>query len=187
MISGFDLTRANPAGAIFDAVKLKWMNAQHLRALPNLEIWNEIEPWLKKEGFEFQANDEWKEKSINLFKSYMETALDAVNLYRPLSDKDFVIKPEAEEIFTWEPTKLVLQTWKELVAVEPTEYLTEERFLKIQDLVKEKAGAKGKNLFQPIRVAIIGQPHGAELKILVPLMKKSSLLARADQVLARVK
>ena len=35
----------------------------------------------------------------------------------------------------------------------------------------------------PIRVAVIGQPHGAELKILVPLLHKKSLLSRVDQCL----
>jgi nondiscriminating glutamyl-tRNA synthetase len=108
-----------------------------------------------------------------------------VNLYKPLSDAMYEILPEAAEVFTWEPTKAVLMAWKELVAAEPSEYMTEERFLKIQDLVKEKTGAKGKNLFQPIRVAVIGQPHGAELKILVPLMSKTSLLKRAQMCLER--
>ena len=42
---------------------------------------------------------------------------------------------------------------------------------------------KGKNLFMPIRVAVIGKPQGTELKILVPLMKKSSLIERADKAL----
>ena len=51
---------------------------------------------------------------------------------------------------------------------------------------KESAGVKGKHLFMPIRVAVIGKPHGAELKMLVPLMAKSELLARADKVLASI-
>jgi nondiscriminating glutamyl-tRNA synthetase len=186
MISGFDLTRANPAGAIFDAVKLKWMNSQHLRELSHDEIWKGISPWLLKEGLELPSDKDWQDKSIGVFKSYMETWMDAVNLYRPISDKHFTIKPEADEFFAIESTKSVLSAWKELVAAETADFMTEERFLKIQDQVKEKTSVKGKNLFMPIRIAVIGQPHGAELKILVPLMKKSSLLARVDQALAKV-
>ncbi|MNT96133.1 Glutamate--tRNA ligase [compost metagenome] len=63
--------------------------------------------------------------------------------------------------------------------------MSEDEFLKIQDEVKAKTGAKGKNLFMPIRVAVIGKPHGTELKILVPLIKKSSLVHRADLALAQ--
>ncbi len=185
MISGFDLARTNPAGAVFDAVKLKWMNAQYLRALPNLEIWKMIEPFLAKENFGLPTDSKWREQSVQTFKSYMETLADSVNLYKPLSDSMYQILPEASEVFTWEPTRAVLMAWKELIAAEPEEYMTEERFNKVQDLVKEKTGAKGKNLFQPIRVAVIGQPHGAELKILVPLMSKTSLLKRAEMCLGK--
>lgn len=185
MISGFDLNRVNPAGAIFDAVKLKWMNAQHLRALPNLEIWKLIEPFLMKEGLELPADPKWREQSVAVFKVKMETLADSVELYRPLSDSSYQILPEAEEVYQWESTKAVLSAWRELVAAEASEYMSEERFLKLQDLVKEKAGVKGKFLFMPIRVAVIGKPHGSELQTLVPLMTKASLLRRADMCLAR--
>ena len=35
----------------------------------------------------------------------------------------------------------------------------------------------------PIRVAIIGKPHGAELKQLVPLIEISDLILRANKCL----
>lgn len=185
MVEGFDLSRLNPAGAIFDRVKLKWMNSMHLRAHTDQEIWALIQPFLARENMQFPNDVNWQNKSVQLFKNYMETLVDAIELYRPLDDKSFAILPEADETLKWEPTKAVLTAWRDLVQAFPGEYMTEEEFLKIQDEVKVKTGAKGKNLFMPIRVAIIGKPHGAELKILVPLMKKSSLVARADQALAK--
>lgn len=185
MISGFDLNRVNPAGAVFDAVKLKWMNAQHLRALPNADLWKLVEPFLMKEKYDLPHDQAWREQSLTVFKPAMETLVDAIELYRPLSDKSYLILPEADEVFTWETSKVVLQTWKDLLMAEPEERLSEERFLKLQDMVKEKAAVKGKNLFMPIRVAVIGKPHGTELKTLVPLMNKKSLIARADMCLAR--
>ncbi len=36
--------------------------------------------------------------------------------------------------------------------------------------VKEATGAKGKGLFQPLRLCLTGQPHGPELKFLLPLI-----------------
>jgi nondiscriminating glutamyl-tRNA synthetase len=183
MIAGFSMDRVNPAGAVFDAVKLKWMNAMHLRAHSNSEIFALIKPFLDKAGLVLPADPSWQEQSVGVFKTSMETLADAVELYRPLSDAHFSILPEAQEVYAWESTKLVLQTWRELVAALPEEYMTEETFLKLQDQVKEKAGVKGKFLFQPIRVAVIGKPHGAELKILVPLIAKTSLLKRVDLAL----
>lgn len=186
MINVFDISRLNHSGAIFDRVKFKWVNAMHLRALPNREIWKEIQPFLARENMELPQDPVWQEKSVEVFKSYMEVLADAIELYRPLNDKSYVILPEAEETMKWEPTKAVLTAWKELVEAYPNEYMTEEEFLKIQDEVKNKTGAKGKHLFMPIRVAVIGKPHGAELKILVPLMNKKSLVDRAALALAQL-
>nr|BFD63333.1 glutamate--tRNA ligase [Bdellovibrio sp. HM001] len=182
----FDISRLNPSGAIFDRVKFKWVNAQHLRALPNAELWKAIQPFLAREHMELPQDPAWQNKSLDLFKPYMETLADAIELYRPLNDKAYVILPEADETLKWEPTKAVLTAWRDLVAAFPADYMTEDDFLKLQDEVKNQTGAKGKHLFMPIRVAVIGKPHGAELKTLVPLMKKSSLVSRAEQALAKV-
>lgn len=184
MIQAFDVSRLNPAGAIFDRVKFKWMNAMHLRALPNMELWKLMQPFLAREKMELPQDPAWQERSVAAFKTSMETLVDAIELYKPLNDKSYVILPEAEETMKWEPTKAVLTAWRDLIKAHPTDYLTEEEFLKIQDEVKNITGAKGKNLFMPIRVAVIGKPHGTELKILVPLIKKDSLIARAEQALA---
>ncbi|HEX7673661.1 MAG TPA: glutamate--tRNA ligase [Bdellovibrio sp.] len=186
MIQAFDISRLNSSGAIFDRVKFKWMNAQHLRALPNAELWKAIQPFLAREKMDLPQDPVWQDKSISLFKPYMEVLADAIELYKPLNDKSYVILPEADETLKWEPTKAVLTAWRDLLVAHPSDFLTEDEFLKLQDEVKNKTGAKGKNLFMPIRVAVIGKPHGAELKILVPLIKKSSLIARAEQTLTKV-
>jgi nondiscriminating glutamyl-tRNA synthetase len=118
----------------------------------------------------------------------MEVLKDAVELYRPISDKDFVISEEANEVFTWgESTVLVLKSWRTEIEAYDGNYLKEENFLSIQDKIKVQNNVKGKNLFMPIRVAVIGKPHGAELKILVPLIKKSSLIVRVNKVLEMCK
>lgn len=183
MVQAFDGHRLNPSGAIFDAKKLKWMNGQHLRALDNGQLWAAVEPMLQKHQVGYLQDREWQMKSVETFRAAMETLTDAVELYRVLNDDQYQILPESAETLAWEPTKAVLTAWRDLLAAAPEDVLSEEKFLQIQDEVKNKTGAKGKNLFMPIRVAVIGKPHGTELKILVPLMKKSSLIARAEKCL----
>jgi nondiscriminating glutamyl-tRNA synthetase len=186
MIDAFSLDRLHNSGAVFDRVKLKWMNAQHLRAKPNAEIWRLIQPFLAREKMTLPDDPAWQEKSVAVFKTSMEILGDAIELYRPLNDGSFVVLPESDETLGWEPTKLVLSTWRDLVQASGKTYLSEEEFLKIQDEVKAKANAKGKNLFGPIRVAVIGKPHGTELKQLVPLITTKSLVERANTVLAKL-
>ena len=186
MIEKFSCDRLNPSGAVFDAVKLKWMNSVHLRALSDEQIWKELKPFLDRAHLELPSEVSWQLKSVSVFRSAMETLAETVELYRPLSDKSFVIQPEGSETLKWEQAKPVLQAWQALVAQEPRDYMTEERFLQLQDMVKEKSGCKGKFLFMPMRVAVIGKPHGTELKILVPLLKKSSLIHRAQICLDQI-
>lgn len=184
LIAEFSLDRFNPAGAVFDEEKLKWMNATHLRALDHKTLWKLIEPRLAEEGIQCPNDPQWVDRALSLFKTYMETLEDAKKLFQPIDDRLYSIKPEGEEVFTWETTKKVLTAWKQGLEA-ASDYITGEDFEKLQNSIKESCRVKGKQLFMPIRVAVIGQPHGAELKILVPLMHKSSLLKRVEQCLAR--
>lgn len=197
MSTAFSLDRVHPSGAVFDRVKLKWLNAQHLRALPNVEIYQKIEPFLKQAGIHL-PNDlvtgsveadkqrlRWQIQSVEVFKPYLEVLSDAVSLYSPLDDNRYEIVAESDEVLKLESTKTVLTIWQAAIADHPGDFLSEMEFVTIQDEVKNKSGQKGKNLFFPIRIALIGKPHGAELKTLVPLMSKFSILARAKKALAR--
>lgn len=185
MTKAFSLDRLNPSGAIFDRVKLKWMNAQHLRALPNAEIYRLVKPFLASAGITLPEDSDWQSRSVETFKPYLETLADAVNLYAPLDDLRYEIKAESQEALQWPTTRPVLEAWRDAVSAHPKETFTEEEFLALQDVVKNKTAQKGKNLFFPIRIALIGQPQGAELKILVPLMFKKSVLARAEKALSQ--
>jgi glutamyl-tRNA synthetase len=46
------------------------------------------------------------------------------------------------------------------------------------EAVKAATGAKGKALFMPLRLALTGQPHGPDLKALLPLLGRERALAR---------
>jgi nondiscriminating glutamyl-tRNA synthetase len=187
MIEQFTYDRFNPAPAVFDNVKLEWMNSEYLRALPHEELWKRTEPFLKRAGIDLpMAKDAaWRDQALSVFKTSMTTLADAERLFLPLSDAHYKIAEEANEVYSWAETPKVLSAWKSELEQHPGERVTEAEFMAIQDRVKELAGAKGKQLFQPIRVAVIGQPQGAELKILVPLLPKSSLLARVAQAMNR--
>ncbi len=186
MTERFDLSRAHQAGAVFDAVKLKWMNAQHLRALPHGDLWRELQPFFKSEELEFHdVSDKWIDKSAAALKTSFETLLEGAAVYKTLSDKHFLIAPEADEILAWPSTKAVVEKWKNLVTEHSGEEMSETDFAGMQKAIQESCKVKGKELFQALRVAIIGKPHGTELKILVPLMTKKSLIYRAEKVLAK--
>ncbi len=186
MIEQFSVDRLNPAAAVFDETKLKWVNSQHLRALAHDELWDRLQPHFSKAGLEFSGDKDWQSRSLEVFKTNMEVLADAVELYRPLAEGPMQIDESANQTFEWDSTRKVVETWKSLVEDHPRDTITEEEFGDLQNKVKDMAGVKGKELFMPIRVAVIGKPQGAELKILVPLMNKKQLIDRANQVLEKM-
>lgn len=186
LIQAFSETRLNPAGAVFDETKLKWMNAMHLRALPHTELWSRLKPFLKEANINVPQDEAWVDRALELFKTYMETLADSVNLFRPVDDSNFVISPEGQETLSWESSRAVLEAWKTGIA-QSKEFMATAEFEALQNSVKDAAKVKGKHLFMPIRVAVIGQPHGAELKVLVPLIHRESLLKRVNACLASLK
>lgn len=182
----FSIDRLNASGAVFDRVKLKWVNSQHLRALSNEELWKAVHEFLIKTDLVLPQDQKWRLKSVEVFRSKMEILSDCVTLYTPLDESKFLIADESAEVLSWPTTQKVLQVWKALLSDYKSEYLDEETFIDFENKVKAQSETKGKNLFMPMRVAVIGKPHGTELKILTPLIPVQSLIRRADKVLAQL-
>ncbi len=62
--------------------------------------------------------------------------------------------------------------------------MTPERFKAIVNEVKEKTGAKGKELFHPIRIVITGSHSGPEFDKLIPILEEGSQLELPTHVMS---
>ena len=62
--------------------------------------------------------------------------------------------------------------------------LTPEQFKKIVNEVKAETGAKGKDLFHPIRIIITGSHSGPEFDKLIPILEEGSRLSLPKHVLS---
>lgn len=60
----------------------------------------------------------------------------------------------------------------------PQEPWDENTWKEWTSALKEKTGCKGKQLFMPLRLALTGVDHGPELKFLLPLIGRESVLKR---------
>lgn len=183
LIEQFDADRLNASPAVFDETKLQWVNATHLRALPHPELKRRLMPFLKEAGIVLEGDDQWWDDLLSLAKTSMHTLKDGNAFFKFLSQSLPEITPEGKEAMSWEQSKAVVAEWKKQVEAFGSKYMKEADFLKIQDGIKDSLNVKGKFLFQPIRVAVIGTPQGAELKQLIPLLTKDQLLKRAEAVL----
>lgn len=178
----FKLKRLNPAPAVFDTKKLLWMNGEYIKKLDPAALIK----LLKLE--DYKLSDLRKKKLLTICSS-AKTLTQAQDILELVLGNLNILK-EAEEILSWSETILVLNSWKfnlekklKLYPPDVDSYLTEEEFISIQNEVKVSCQVKGKTLFMPIRVAVIGKPHGAELKDLVPLIAINTLIDRVTQVI----
>ena len=187
LIEKFTLDRLNVAPAIFDEEKLTAINTHHLRSLPHKELWQKVAPFLGKENIHIQEDIQWKVRSLEVLKSYMKTLADAPALYKLLIDSYFAITSEGLETLRWPETKSVVLAWQNKLRSLENEFISQEEFVLLQKEIQKECSVKGKYLFMPLRVAILGKPHGVELKQFVPLLKVSSLKERALKAISFLK
>ncbi len=183
MTKEFDMNRFNPASAVFDMDKCKWMNSQYLRQLPELELWNRLAPFLDKANLKFVGSDEWKVKVLQTYKQNMETLLDGPDVLKPLSETPLIIEEDAKEVLTWPKSKDLIRLIHQEVSNMASEYPSEDLLDKIMTRAKSEFDLKGKFLFMPIRVALIGKAHGTEIKDLFPLLRKEVILGRVESLI----
>lgn len=183
IVSEFSDDRLNPAAAVFDKEKLKWMNAQYLRAMKPQDFWNQMKTHIEA-SWKFPENDEWVSKSYDALKTSMTTFKDGVELFEMLRLGDELsLDDKAKDVLSWDSTKTVLKVWIDALSGSDKDYFCADDVDTFTALVKEKAEVKGKYLFMPLRVASIGRAHGTEIKDLIPLIPKSELVRRAESLL----
>jgi nondiscriminating glutamyl-tRNA synthetase len=185
MIKDFSSERFNPASAVFDKEKLKWMNAQYLRSMSFQDFWAHMKSFIP-ENWSFPESEEWKKRSFDALKTSMSTFKDGVPTLNLLKlGGQFDLDEQSKDVLSWESTPLVIKTWTQILKSHDGEYITEEQVGDYINQTKDQSGAKGKFLFMPIRVASIGKAQGIEIKELIPLIPVSELIMRSESFLGQ--
>ncbi len=180
----FTTDRINVAPAVFDGVKLKWMNSVYLRNLDHQDLWTLLLPFLRADGPDFDnVSVQWINNAVGALKTSFETLVEAIPLFKTLSDSNFSVEPEGVEVLAWPTSKSVVGAWFSTLNGKSEEFISDVSFNEIQKQIQTSCGVKGKEFFQALRVAIVGKPHGTELKQLVPLLSRASLMNRAQKTL----
>jgi glutamyl-tRNA synthetase len=175
MIAEFDLDRVGRSAAIFDPVKLDWISAQHVHAMAPDRLASEVTRALvsagRLEGAVASASAPWIASVAEFLRPALgrfdQVDVQAEPLFHPggpLSDADRALlnEPLAREVL--------------LALAERLEADADGQacWNAVRKELESISGAKGKALFQPIRVALTGRGHGRELDRLWPLIQEGS-------------
>ena len=181
LIQHFQIEDLNLSSAVFDEDKLLWLNQEHIKALSEEELFKKLEPFLKQED-----RDKVK-KLIPLVRSGFKTLKQSAELLELLLNDRFSLKASAQEVLSWPKSLLLIEKWRAfLKAHSEKNYITMEDFKSFQKQMQKEEQLKGKDFFKPLRCALLGQPEGSEIKLLIQFLETKQLLQRVENTLKQM-
>jgi glutamyl-tRNA synthetase/nondiscriminating glutamyl-tRNA synthetase len=187
LIKEFDLRRVTPSPAIFDMEKLAWLNRHYIKLSPAERIARLALPYFAKAGllpasdaasYASSAGFAWFVTMVGLLAPYVDRLEQLPERAAMLFHHDAtkaLQNPENAEVLKLEKTPAVIAGFSKRIAAENGD-MTAEKFKAIVNDVKTETGTKGKELFHPIRIAIIGSHSGPEFDKLIPVIEAGSTL-----------
>lgn len=174
MIPAFTLDRVNKSPAMFDRDKLNWLNHYHM----NQYKANDILPYLSRVCESERLNNlEWFTTFWTLIGHQFHTLVE-VSECISLFDQ-YVLR---DKELTLGEGRQVIEAFQQKVSECAT--LDEDSFKGITESIMNELGVKGKRLFAPIRVALVGTQSGMELKVIIALLSKGEVLERVASALS---
>ncbi len=173
LVRRFDIARVSRNPAQFDEVKLRWMNGRYLRELSTDELTAQLERFTGRTGLR---------DAVEISREKVQTLAD----FWPLAGFIFdgpADDAAAREKWLGEAGQAVLADVRSALAqVDPYELAPIEAALRG---VVEARGAKPKDVFQPVRVALAGVPVSPGIFETLAVLGRDESLARIDRAIGQ--
>jgi nondiscriminating glutamyl-tRNA synthetase len=164
LVREFDLDRVSKSPAVFDTRKWRWMAGAHLRARSDAELAERAEPFLRAVGLDSDA--EQRRRWVAAFKDGIACLAELPERVREfLQPGD---DPQAAAVLEAPGARRLLATLAERLDCGGA--MDGKRFHDLLGACGKELGVRGKELFQPVRVALSGRLHGPELPLLFDVM-----------------
>ena len=185
LINEFSFENVSKTGGVFDVEKLNWVNSQYIKNYDNEKLYKLIKPFVVKEELlneeEYLNKKDWLIKIIDLVKekiSYLEEIDSHIQMFM---GKEVNADDEVKEVLSNDGVRELIHAFiKNLEAIEEVdEEFTKNIFKKLQ----KETGAKGKNLYMPLRGAVTGQLHGPDMGKTFIILGKENIIDRLNYTL----
>ena len=165
LIREFDFSRLSKSAAVFNPEKLNWMNGWYIRHAELDRIVDLALPFLQQAGYNVSDRE--------YVKKCVAAVVDGLEYLQQVSEKcriffqdrveyespELVENPKSQEIFR-----------EFLKETENVPEWNGDVFRSVMKQVQKRTGAKGKELWMPVRMALTGRPHGPELVKIVEIL-----------------
>ena len=173
LVERFTLERVSRNPARFDEVKLRWLNGTYIRALPVEDLAARLEAFTGRSGLGELARI--SQEKIHTLADFMD--LSGALLDGPRED------PKARERWLREGGLESLALTR--AALASCDGFDEESVERALARVIEERGAKPREIYQPLRVALTGSTISPGIFESVALLGREETLRRVDLALAR--
>jgi len=173
----FNLKKVSKAAAIFDYQKLKWMNREHLRMLPDSQLVEFLLPFLHQAGFTIASTPEanrWIARAARTLGNYNYLMTEIARDFHQFCQADITDDLIQNLRNSENDLKVISFFYNEIRSMtSPIEFSTVSEITK---KIQDNFGIKGRELYHPLRLALTGKESGIELKDFIPLIEIGSAL-----------
>lgn len=182
LIKQFDFDRISKTGGIFDIKKLNYFNQEYIKKMSPQEVSDHIRPFLEKAGLiEEDFSPEKLLMTADLYGNRLEYFEQIVETARHLFTKasDLIYDDDALEALKSDKAGELLGMLKEKIL--NADWNSAFTGGLVKEIQKE-SGVKGRDLWFPIRSAIVGQTSGPDFGKTLDILGPEETLARLERV-----
>jgi len=183
LVARFDVARVGRSSAIFDERKLRWLNGRVMRELPLNEYVLAVAGHLDRAGVELPEDPAQLRAACTIAQDKAQTLDEVWPLVRFLFEPPVADEKARSKFLTAESSALLREARDLLAAAEPFDAPTLEEVL---GGLLERSGAKPKQLYQGIRVAITGTTVSPGIFDSIAALGRDRTLARLDEAIASI-
>ena len=191
----FRLERVTPSPAVFDMEKLYWLNRHYIKRSSIDRLVELSIPYFRDAGllpYNEPLDPEtlgWMKKLVELLAPYVDR-LDqlpehAASIFH--YDAAAAIKAEDNrELLSSDIGQKVVDAFAQQIqqAAQSNGAMTPEHFKQIMNTIKSETGAKGRELFHPVRIVLTGSHSGPDFDKLIPILEQGSALSLPTHVMS---
>ena len=173
----FNLDHLGRSAGQFDEAKLRWVNAQHMKAMDDAELAQLVKPFVIKAGVAESVidADDRLVRITALFKDRCETLVDLANWAKVFYVES--VERNAED-YAKHVTEAAYPLLDAFVAViEGVEWGKEAIAAAIKEMLKAQ-GVKMPVLAMPVRVLTVGTAHTPSVDAVLELLGREKVIAR---------
>lgn len=181
MIEAFSLSRASKSGAVFDEDKLRWLNAAYIRNDSTDNLLVRLEPFLRAAGYRLETLDAvWLKDVLETVKGELTTLAEIGDHIDLFFDERYALSEDARRLLAAPGAREVVGAFGE--HLKRAQGDPRDVYAAAIRHAKEKSGARGKDLFMPVRAALTGKLKGPELDRVFIVLGVDSARRRLVQV-----